>query len=178
MRRWLLAEQAQARVMPYVFLNFPMRFTAEQAVQMDRMMHPIVDVGVHPKSMYIGIFLLDKPDLHDPETWIFYILATWPKENETSDEDTDMVAELRRRAEDWADPFRSAVRWIPQNVKAKAVPFRIWGPPSSGWNNHEGRVTLAGDAAHSMTFRECLGEPKDYSDVCFRPWSRSQQRHP
>ncbi|KAK4939729.1 hypothetical protein LTR10_020013 [Elasticomyces elasticus] len=148
-RQWLLADQATPQLMPYVFLNFPMSFTAEQAVKMDKMMHPIVDVGVHPKSMYIGIFLLDKPDLHNPETWIFYILATWPKTETPNEENTDMVAELRRRVEDWADPFKSAVQWIPEDVKAKAVPFRIWRPPSSGWNNHNGKVTLAGDAAHN-----------------------------
>ena len=108
-RRWILGDEANATVLPYVFLNFPMRFTADQALKMDKMMHPIVDVGVHPKSMYIGVFLLDKPDLDKPESWIFYILATWPKQDTNGENPTDvnMADELRERAEGWADPFKS-----------------------------------------------------------------------
>jgi len=157
-RRWMLGDEATSQVLPYTFLNFPLQYTAEQAVKMEKMMHPIVDVGVHPKSMYIGIFLLDKPDLDRPESWIFYILATWPQEgrNEAGSADQNMVDELRKRGTDWADPFKSAVEWIPTGTQAKAVPFKIWGA-TSGWNNHNGRVTLAGDAAHSMTFHRGQG---------------------
>lgn len=157
-RPWMLGEEATARVLPYTFLNFPMRFTAEQALKMDKMMHPIVDVGLHPdKPMYVGIFVLDKPDLARPETWVFYILATWTRDETTAAaeaaSDRNMVDELRRRIDDWAEPFKSAVEWTPSDVKAKAVPLRIWGP-TSDWDNRGGRVTLAGDAAHSMTFRK------------------------
>ena len=119
---------------------------------MDKMMHPIVDVGIHPKSMYIGIFLLDKPDLDKPESWIFYILATWQRREEDYEGDRNMVDELKRRMDGWADPYKSAVEWIPDEIHAKAVPFRIWRPTK--WDNRGGRVTLSGDAAHSMTFRK------------------------
>lgn len=158
-RQWLLGDAALSTVLPYTFLNFSFTYTAERAVLMDKMMHPIVDVGIHPKSMYIGIFLLDKPDLERPETWIFYILATWPRSEDDYQGGKDMVQELKQRMEGWADPYRSAVEWIPPETKAKAVPFKIWGP-ESGWDNRGGRVTLSGDAAHSMTFRryrQCLG---------------------
>ncbi|OAP61574.1 hypothetical protein AYL99_03777 [Fonsecaea erecta] len=160
-RRWMLGDKGASVVLPYTFLNFPFRYTAERAVQMDKMMHPIVDVAVHPKSMYIGIFLLDKPDLTKPETWVFYVLATWSKDNKSAPDasatDGNMVAELKARMDDWANPFKSAVEWIPDDVQAKAVPLRIWGPPDSGWDNRGGRVTLAGDAAHSMTFHRGQG---------------------
>jgi 2-polyprenyl-6-methoxyphenol hydroxylase-like FAD-dependent oxidoreductase len=153
-RRWMLGDQGKPRVLPYTFLNFPFRYTAERAIKMDKMMHPIVDVGAHPKSMYAGIFLLDKPDLQKPETWVFYILATWPREEADYDGTKNMVDELRMRMDEWADPYKSAVEWIPTDTIAKAVPLRIWGPPETGWDNRDGRVTLAGDAAHSMTFRK------------------------
>ncbi|ETI24576.1 hypothetical protein G647_03945 [Cladophialophora carrionii CBS 160.54] len=156
-RRWMLGDLASPRVLPYTFLNFPFRYTPEQAIKMDKMMHPIVDVAPHPKSMYVGIFLLDKPDLQKPETWVFYILATWAKQDCDYVEGKNMVDELRRRMDDWADPYKSAVEWIPKDTRAKAVPLRIWGPPETGWDNRDGRITLSGDAAHSMTFHRGQG---------------------
>jgi 2-polyprenyl-6-methoxyphenol hydroxylase-like FAD-dependent oxidoreductase len=149
----MLGDEATARVLPYTFLNFSFRYNAEQALKMDKMMHPIVDVALHPKPMYCGILLLDKPALDKPEDWVFYILATWPKEDHEYPADHNMVEELRRRMTDWADPYKSAVEWLPEDVKAKLVPFKIWGP-TSGWDNHGGKITLAGDAAHAMTFRK------------------------
>lgn len=140
-------------VLPYEFLNFPIQFTAEQSLWMDKEMHPIVDVGVHPKSMYCGVFLLDKEDLQRPETWRFYILATWPKEDGvTYDRDQDMLPELRKRMDGWADPYKSAVEWAP-NTKVKIVPggLRVWSPKTA-WDNRGGRVTLGGDAAHSKSY--------------------------
>ena len=60
-RRMLLPSPASdPEILPYEFLNFPVKYTAEQALYFDKAMHPIVDVGVHPKSMYIGLFILDK----------------------------------------------------------------------------------------------------------------------
>ena len=173
----MLGDGATARLLPYTFINFPMKFTAEQALKMEEMMHPIVDVGVHPKSMYIGIFLLDKPVLDKPETWIYYILATWPKSQDgEGSPDQNAVDELRRRVDGWADPFKSAVEWTPMDAKAKDVPFKIWAP-ASDWDNRNGRVTLSGDAAHSMTIRKVLvtSEGAEPANRC-RSWTRGQQR--
>jgi len=119
-------------------------------------MNPNVDVAPHPKSMYLGIFLLDKPDLTKPETWIFYLLVTWPiatKEDEENSE--NRLERLRAHMEGWADPYKSVVEWLPDNVVIKPDQLRIWSPKP--WNNHGGMVTLAGDAGHSMTFHRGQG---------------------
>ena len=155
-RQWMLGDEAQARVQPYTFLNFSFRYTKEQAIEMDKMLHPVVDIATHPKSMSVGIFVLDKPDLEKPETWVFYILATWPRQDADYVEGKNFVEELRQRMDDWADPYKSAVEWIPADTCAKPVPLKIWGPSESGWDNRHGRITLTGDAAHSMTYREFL----------------------
>ena len=150
-RRLLLGSPAaDPEVLQYEFLNFPVKYTAEQALWMDKEMHPIVDVGVHPKSMYIGVFLLDKVDMDRPESWVFYILATWPKEEDvTYDKEVDMLPELRKRMDGWADPYKSAVAWAPdEKVPIVAGGLRVWAPKTA-WDNRDGRLTIGGDSAHS-----------------------------
>jgi 2-polyprenyl-6-methoxyphenol hydroxylase-like FAD-dependent oxidoreductase len=160
-RRWLLGDVAEQEVLPYTFMNFPFTLKADQARWLDGVMNPNVDVATHPKSMYLGIFLLDKPDLDKPETWIFYLLVTWPIEGEDKDTDTSEEGSRRRlqRLKDkmggWADPYKSVVEWLPDNVTIKPDQLRIWHPKP--WDSHGGRATLSGDAAHSMTFHRGQG---------------------
>ena len=152
-RKWLLGDAAEPQTLPYALMNISLTYTAEQARYLDKMMHPIVDGGIHPKSMYIAVLVLDKPDLEKPETWIFYILASWPftiKEDE--DNTGNRLERLRARMDDWAEPYRSAVAWIPDGTEIKADQLKIWIPKS--WDNHEEQVTIAGDAAHAMTYRK------------------------
>jgi 2-polyprenyl-6-methoxyphenol hydroxylase-like FAD-dependent oxidoreductase len=156
-RRYLLGpELASQEVLPFVFMNIPTTYKAEQALYLESVMNPNVDVASHPKGMYIGLFLLDKPDLDKPETWIFYLLVTWPIETqEDRDNPENRLERLRARMDGWADPYKSAVAWLRDDIPIRADQLRIWHPKP--WDNRGGRVTLAGDAAHSMTFHRGQG---------------------
>ena len=158
-RTYLLGKDAEAEEMGFNFLNFPVKYTAEQARWLDEMIHPVVDVGCHPKSMYSGIFVLDKPDLNDPSTWVFYILTTWPKEDGVIyKKDDDLLAEYKQRMEGWGDPYKKAAEWIPEGTKVSPVlgGLKVFAPKAK-WDNKGGRVTVGGDAAHSMTFHRGQG---------------------
>jgi len=155
-RRWLLGDLAAQEVLPYAFMNFPFTLPAEKALYLDKVMNPNVDVATHPKNMYLGIFQLDKPELTKPETWVYYILVTWPITTKEDEENSDNRLErLRAHMDGWADPYKSVVEWLPDDVVIKPDQLRIWHPKP--WNNHGGAVTLAGDAAHSMTFHRGQG---------------------
>lgn len=58
---------------------------------------------------------------------------------------------MRSFATGWVNPFGSMVRDIPDDADVKLIALEDWPPPSEGWNNMGGRVTLLGDAAHAMT---------------------------
>ncbi len=140
---------AEPEDLPFAFMNIATSYTAEQALFLKKTMNPHVDVGVHPKSMYLGLFLLDMPDPKKPETWIFYVLASWPKKTSEDFENSgDRLQRLRDNMDDWAEPYKSAVAWIPDGTHVAKDSLTCWEPKP--WNNHGGRVTLAGDAAHAI----------------------------
>lgn len=87
-------------------------------------------------------------------------VVSWPAESDadhaalTADNDL-LLDSIYARAEPLARPFRDMLRAIPRGTKAWYTPrMSYW--PTRPWDNRGGRVTLAGDAAHSMTFREPL----------------------
>ena len=113
--------------------------------------------------MYMSVLLLDKPDVNKPESWIFYILATWPLETKEDHENTDNRLErLRAHMDGWADPAKSAVAWLPDDIPIGKDQLRIWHPKP--WDNRAGRVTLSGDAAHRY-FHGTVAKPNTYSTL-------------
>lgn len=145
-RRWLLGDLAQQEALPCDFMNFSFTLPADIAIQLDKEMNPTVDVGAHPSNMYFGIFLLDKPDIEKPETWVFYILATWRLDNKSDRPSGKRLDELRSRMTEWFDLYKKVVENVPDDVEIKPDQLRIW--KTKQWDNHQGRVTLVGDAAH------------------------------
>lgn len=57
---------------------------------------------------------------------------------------------MKQRASSYAEPFRSVVMDIPNDLDI-TTPLRLADFPCREWDNQGGRVTLAGDSAHAMT---------------------------
>ncbi len=99
-------------------------------------------------------------------------------------------------AEKLAEPFRSAYLAVASNPNVALWCDRLGEWRTEPWDNRSGRVTLAGDAAHPMTYRKlhlllCPGASLPESSrikscalllrlitMKSRPWPRPQQRHP
>ncbi|KAF2812358.1 FAD/NAD(P)-binding domain-containing protein [Mytilinidion resinicola] len=165
-RRCLLGRAAQAEVLPFVLMNFNTKYTAEQALFIKERLHPLVDIAINPSGHYIRLNVLDMDDRERPETWSFQILSTWaPKCVEDYDNETDRLKRLKEhfRRDNWAEPYRSAVEWAPDDTEVLRDQLKIW--KTVPWENHGGRATLAGDAAHAMTFHRGQGANNAFGDA-------------
>ena len=95
----------------------------------------------------------DIPDRERPETWIWRPTITFRSEG--SDPLTD-PAEIRKawneKSETLTEPFRSALLSLPDDAVIWCERLSQW--PTIEWDNKNGSVTLAGDAAHPMTYRK------------------------
>jgi 2-polyprenyl-6-methoxyphenol hydroxylase-like FAD-dependent oxidoreductase len=90
----------------------------------------------------------DVQDPKDPLTWTFQLQTTWKRKE--GEEIT--IANHKRRAETFGEPFRSANLWLPDDTVIYDNHMSYWKPVP--WDSRNGRIILTGDAAHPMTFRE------------------------
>jgi 2-polyprenyl-6-methoxyphenol hydroxylase-like FAD-dependent oxidoreductase len=69
--------------------------------------------------------------------------------------DEGRLANVKRRAQGFVPFLQQAVDRIPAGTPVTEIKLADW--ECLPWDNHIGRVTLAGDAAHAMTM--CKIEP-------------------
>ena len=90
-------------------------------------------------------------DPEDPTTWSFSISSSWVGQLDPGLDNAGRLAILKQKiAESCGEPFKSAIAWIPDDDTTTSL-GRISYWVTEPWNNHSGRVTLAGDSAHPMT---------------------------
>jgi 2-polyprenyl-6-methoxyphenol hydroxylase-like FAD-dependent oxidoreductase len=94
----------------------------------------------------------DVPDPEDPANWRFQVVTSWLGKQDDSLDAAGRLAQVKEKASTMCEPFRSAVLWMPDDTKITYDTMAYW--VTAPWDNHDGRVTLAGDAAHPMTPRE------------------------
>lgn len=157
-RRCLLPREGNMDTLPFALMNFNASYTDEQARFIKERLHPLVDIAIHPSGHYIRANVLDMPDENDASTWTFQILSTWPlKYVEDHDNEGDRLKRLKAHVQrdGWAEPYKSAIEWIPEDTNVLRDQLKIW--KTVPWNNQDGRITLCGDAAHAMTFHRGQG---------------------
>ncbi|KAK4692438.1 hypothetical protein P7C71_g4770, partial [Lecanoromycetidae sp. Uapishka_2] len=139
------------------------RFTREQALFLrSEPHHSFFQFGLHPKGLSAWLALVDAPDLEHPEDWIFFHFVSFYEDRnlDPNPSTAECVALVKSLAKNFADPFKSAFEWMPDDTTSIWYnKMRQWDPssPDHEWDNHNGRITLAGDAAHPMTYMRGQG---------------------
>ncbi|KAI1104292.1 FAD/NAD(P)-binding domain-containing protein [Jackrogersella minutella] len=172
-RGLLLGEKAKLKRLPLAATFVTSSFPADVAVSMRAQVHPIINAFVHPDNM-MGMFaILDGSDKDRPENWQFAFYVSWSCSVEEQDAEAGMgikerLAQVKEKSKAFAEPLRTAFELVPDNNdKVYYVTNGNWdpSPPEHGWDNHGGRVTLVGDAAHPMTYHRGQGLNQSINDA-------------
>ena len=100
----------------------------------------------------IGV-VQDIKDPSRPETSEWGLTFTWASdESEQVPSPEEIRQEWKSRSLILSEPFKSIFLQVNDETKIWCERLSHW--PTVPWDNRHGTVTLAGDAAHPMTYRE------------------------
>ncbi|KAI0834560.1 FAD/NAD(P)-binding domain-containing protein [Hypoxylon sp. FL0890] len=183
-------EKAQLKRLPLAATFITASFPRDMALRMRGSVHPIINGFIHPDNM-MGMFsTLDAADKDHPENWQFAFYVSRPCSVEEQEAEAaagmgirERLLQSKEKAKLFAEPLRSAYENIPDDLdRVYYVANGNWDPslPEHEWDNHNGRVTLVGDAAHAMTYHRGQGLNHSIDDIfklfelLTKPENRSQ----
>ncbi|WPH00023.1 Hypothetical protein R9X50_00284600 [Acrodontium crateriforme] len=162
-RQWLCPSLAKPNVLPYKMLGVTVPYTRALAQSM-RDLDPYFMQGGDPKHdsfFYFSFLECPKNDTpSDDDIFRCQIIVSWPYRAgylgsetpiEVPVETEDRIALLKKISNTWADPFKSILQNIPETTSSKSITIVEWIPNTGVWDNRKGKITLIGDAAHTMT---------------------------
>lgn len=79
-------------------------------------------------------------------------MISWKSESDPKLAGEAIVHDLKERVDGFGEPFRTIMQSIPGDCSAWHNRLSSW--TTQPWDSRGGTVTLAGDAAHAMTFRK------------------------
>jgi 2-polyprenyl-6-methoxyphenol hydroxylase-like FAD-dependent oxidoreductase len=150
---------ARLHALPVAFMGLTLRLSSEK-MRPFRDVHPILWQGSHPGSGYFVFFsMLSTPDTNgsadtDDEHYEGQFNMSWlvERNGETPKTPTDQIAKAKEAAVAGTGMFpalQKAILDIPPDTPALEIRLEDW--PTRKWPSRGGRVSLLGDAAHTMT---------------------------
>jgi 2-polyprenyl-6-methoxyphenol hydroxylase-like FAD-dependent oxidoreductase len=156
MRRKLSPETAQLVQLPVRMIGVTVRLTPEK-IDLLRAIDPLLFQGIHPDTgTFLWFSVLSTPEangsLGADEYYEGQVLVSWKvksSEEEPPLSSRERVGLMKSLAMSFEERLRTLVYDIPDDTEVIEIRIRDW--PYVIWPNHDGKVTLIGDAAHAMT---------------------------
>ncbi|KAF7912158.1 uncharacterized protein EAF01_001179 [Botrytis porri] len=148
------SNEANLTKLPVYCIGVVRPFTEEQ-ISSVRAIDPLLFQGLDPETGSYMWFSLQEIVQKDDgsKSYKGLVVFSWLIKDEVVDAmpktDAERVAYMKKRTEGFAEPLRSIVTGIPEDIKT--TPLRLSDFPTKEWDNWGGKVTLVGDAAHAMT---------------------------
>ncbi|KAL5050900.1 hypothetical protein BDW71DRAFT_194029 [Aspergillus fruticulosus] len=117
-----------------------------------RDMDPLLFQGCHPETgVFLWFSILETPANNANGLWRVQINLSWPAktaEDEVPSTDEERLANMKKRAAGFVPFLYETIQRIPDGTPVLEIDLADW--ECLPWDNRDGRVTLAGDAAHAM----------------------------
>lgn len=165
------AEHARINQIPFVATFIQRKFPKEQALFL-RSFHPLYIASAHPQNKFAFFGIHDATDAEDPSSWTFFFYISWHSSIEEQEAtanwtDAQRLSQSKEFAKSWCEPWKSAYEWTPDDHPVWHVRLNDWDPGLEGhrWDNHDGLVTMVGDAVHPMTYQRGQGLNHSLTDA-------------
>ncbi|KAE8353421.1 hypothetical protein BDV28DRAFT_157040 [Aspergillus coremiiformis] len=150
-REFAMGSAAKASVsrFPIFHTNMTVTYNDSYKAQYVRQRFPTSYLALSDQSYHAFQSISSMPDGPDhPESWIFHMAMAWFAEDDGPATYKERLDLIREKAQTLAEPARSAFAWIPDETQVHKADISYW--ITQPWDNRQGRITLAGDAAHAM----------------------------
>lgn len=124
---------------------------------------PVSAVALSPSGMCNFIAIQDAAEADKPETWVFFLALTVLGHPDGGLDSAARLKSLKEKVQGLAEPWKSAWLWVPEGTKVSADKISYW--PTALWDNHQGTVSLVGDAAHPLSPHRGQGLNNCIADV-------------
>lgn len=145
----LLGREGDITPMDLIHTNVAVVYGNAEKAKFVRSAHPVFSIAVSPSNVLSFLSIQDVKSPDDPANWRFQVVTSWLGRQDLKLTNAERLAEIKKKAENQPEPFRSAVLWLPDDQIVTYDTMAYW--VSKKWDSHNGRATLAGDAAHPMT---------------------------
>jgi 2-polyprenyl-6-methoxyphenol hydroxylase-like FAD-dependent oxidoreductase len=133
--------------LPLVHINICFHYATAEQARYVRSVHPVMSAAFG-EDCFVMISAQDIVDPEDASTWRFQLSMGWKGSWVANQTNANTLQTMKQRGARLAEPFRSAVLWIPDTVQVKNNNITAW--VTQPWDTHDGGVALAGDACHAM----------------------------
>ncbi|RFN47027.1 hypothetical protein FIE12Z_8753 [Fusarium flagelliforme] len=148
----------------YRNIRLPIRFTGAALNLTPEQVKPLKDIdpllfqGCHPVTgTFFWFSMLETPQVNgtagtNNEHYRVQVMISWPMktaDDEVKPTDAERLAYMKQRATEFNPVLRDVIHAIPEGSEVIEIVLQDW--PCPPWDNRNGRITLAGDAAHAMT---------------------------
>jgi 2-polyprenyl-6-methoxyphenol hydroxylase-like FAD-dependent oxidoreductase len=172
-RKFLCPETGNNQLLPLRFIGVIITMSPETTSSIEKAIDPLMFQGCHPKSgVFMYYSILSTPESNgsisssDPY-FQAQVSVSWKPRNDEGEYPATSALKLQRMRElcsDMALPIKNMIYGIPDNSEAIEIKLQDW--PCLDWSNHDGRITLAGDAAHAMTMCKLMIFSSCFSLIC------------
>ncbi|KAL6875066.1 FAD/NAD(P)-binding domain-containing protein [Trichoderma novae-zelandiae] len=155
-RRFLVPDGYRNHLLPVKMMGASADFTPDQVAPLRRI-DPLLFQGCHPDTgVFLWISMLETPEVNGTagtadERFRVQVMLSWldkDRDEAIPEPGRERIALMKRLAAGFHPDLYGAIQAIPESSPTLHLILQDW--PCRDWNNHDGRVTLAGDAAHAM----------------------------